>query len=362
MDMCRKTLAAALTLLVGIGAAGYVLAQILPVGIDYYYWYWPIPRAWLAGETRLYDEASRQFFSPPWALWMLLPFSMLPIQWGMATLTLVSMAIISGISYTYAKQSGVGRPGVIAVLATVCPYSLELLFVGTLDAWSLLGIYLSYRAIQRQQPWLLGGALILASVRPQHLLFTGLAFLLAIRRWPARTLAQFAVLPVATFLVSMVVFGWDWPLRWFQSYQTLPPTPGGIISTYTMLEIMGVPIWASAPLAVALALAVLIYIGRGQLTQRGFDMLLTVNAVVVPYIRGPSFVVLFGLPWTRLAIRRPRLAAAAYALSLPTLVVPLVWGRLGAVEALDLTFPIVLLGLLVLDARTASKAEPHGIV
>ncbi|HLC29685.1 MAG TPA: hypothetical protein VJM51_02765, partial [Dehalococcoidia bacterium] len=283
-------------------------------------------------------------------------------NWAMAVYSLLSLVIVVTASHKYAQECGSRRAWLAPLLVAICPYTLVLLFLGTPDAWSLLGIFLSYRAIQRQQPWLLGGALILASVRPQHVLFTGLAFLLAIRRWPARPLVQFAVLPIATFLVSMVIFGWDWPLRWFQSYRTLPPTPGGIISTYTMLEIIGVPIWASAPIAVALALAVLIYTGRGQLTQRGFEMLLTVNAVVVPYIRGPSFVVLLGLPWTRLAIHRPRLAAAAYALSLPTIVVPLLWGRLGAVEALDLTFPIVLLGLLVLDARTASKAEPHGIV
>src|SRR5207253_2282479 len=85
--------------LIGVGAALY---RYLPPGYDYYYWYWPIPRAWLAGGTQLYDAASREFYSPPWALWLLIPYALLQLQWGMVALFMTTLVIVSGVSWWYA--------------------------------------------------------------------------------------------------------------------------------------------------------------------------------------------------------------------------------------------------------------------
>ena len=353
--MRPRTLAAVLALLVGVGAACYVLAQILPVGIDYYYWYWPIPRAWLEGQTRLYDEASRQFFSPPWALWMLLPFSLLPIQWGMAALTMMSIAIVAGVSYTYAKESGTRRPGLIAFLATLCPYSLELLFVGTLDAWSLMGIYLSYLAIQRRRAWLLGTGLLLAPIRPQDAVLTVPALLLSVRRWPRRDLAQAAVIPALVVLASLMVFGWDWPLRWWQSYFALPPHPYLVTSTYGAASAMGIPLPLMLLMSLLLVGLVAKRVWERGISQDTLDLTVTAGAIVSPYMLSQSYVVLLALPWARLAARRPWLAAIPYAIS-PVLLFRAqgLWDRVGL---LDVTFPMILLVLLLLEPRLGKVGQ-----
>ncbi|MBI2886555.1 MAG: DUF2029 domain-containing protein [Chloroflexi bacterium] len=349
--MGAKRLGAGLALVLAIALAGYLLAQLLPVGFDYYHWYWPLPRLWLAGQTRLYDEASRQFFSPPWALWMLTPLALLDIRWGMAGLTLVSAAIVGSIAYAVAREAGAARPWLIALLATVCPYSLELLFVGTLDAWSLLGIYLGYLAIRRRSPWLLGAGLLLTPIRPQDAVITLPALLLGSRGWPARRLARAAALPGGVFLASLLTFGWDWPLRWWQSYVAQPPHPYLVTSTYGAMQVIGVP--AAAMVAVSLILSGLVFarVWRQGLSLQRLGLAVTANAIVSPYMLSQSYVVLLAIPWAWLAARRPWLAAIPYAISLPLLIrAQGLWDRLGL---LAVTFPMVLLVLLLVETRRA---------
>lgn len=354
----RERVASTRWWMVGVIAAAlvlcaYILAQVLPVGGDYYWWYYRIPQEWLAGETKLYDEASRGYYLPPWALVLLLPFTALDTPWAMATFTLLSLAIVCSITYAYARESGSRRPWLAVLAVTLCPYFLVLVFTGTPDAWSLLGIYLAYRAKRSSNPWLLGAALLLAGVRPQNLVLTGPALVLAVRKWPSQEWAKLAALPALTFLSSFLLFGWDWPVRWWDNFQALPPSPGGIISTYKVTEIVGVPLWLMALLALGLGAAMLLLVWRHGLPKTSFEMILAASAVISPYMRTPGFVVLLALSWTGLAVRRPKLAAASYAISLPTLVVPLFWERLGV---LDQTFPLVLLGLLALDRRLSLHA------
>ena len=238
----RLGLAAAALTAVALTAVAYALYTLLPVGYDFYHWYWPIPRAWLAGETHLYDPASRGFYLLPWAVWILLPFASMDLRWGMASLTLTSLLIIGGVSYVYSGKAGAKRRGLIALLATVCPYSLTVLFVGTLDAWSLLGAYLGYWALQARRPWLLGVALLLLAVRPQNAVLTAPMLVLAMRRWPRQRLAEVALAPAAVMVASFVSFGWDWPLRWWQNVLTQPPLPYLVTSTYAATNLGGVPL------------------------------------------------------------------------------------------------------------------------
>lgn len=334
--------------ILALGGIWFLLARLLPVGADYYWWYYRIPQDWLAGDTRLYDDASRQFFCPPWAVWLFLLFAWMEMHWAMAAFTMCSIAILAAVSYSYAAENGSNRPWLITLLVALCPFSLAMLFTGTPDAWSLLGIFLCQRSIQARRPLLLGGALLFATIRPQNVVLLIPAFLLAVRRWPKAELAQVAALPSAVLLASFLFFGIDWPLRWWESYRMLPPSPRLVTSIYTTLELFGIPVWVLAPLAVALAVALLRRVAQRGLARTELEMVIATNAILVPYMRSVSYVVLLALPWTGLAARRPRLAATAYVISLPTIVVPLFWERLGV---LDVTFPIVLLGLLVLEAR-----------
>ena len=103
--------------LTGVAAVTVALFHLLPIGYDFYHYYWPIPRAWLAGETQLYDLASAGFYNPPWVAWLLLPFALLDMQWGMVALTITSAAIIGGVAHSYARQAGARYPSLLALLA-----------------------------------------------------------------------------------------------------------------------------------------------------------------------------------------------------------------------------------------------------
>ncbi|MBI2886554.1 MAG: hypothetical protein HYY02_05040, partial [Chloroflexi bacterium] len=255
------------------------------------------------------------------------------------------------------RELGSRRPWLVTFLVAVCPFSLAMLFLGTPDAFSLLGVFVSYRSIRGRRPWLLGAGLLLAAVRPQNVLLTLPAFVLAVRHWSPGLLAKLAVPPLGVMLASLLIFGPDWPLRWVASFMVLPPSPSQITSAYGVAEILGLPRWAPAPLALALAAVMLARVWRRGLDRSTLELLLAANAAVSPYMRSVSYVVLLAIPWAGLAVRRPRLAAAAYLISLPTIATPLFWERLAI---LDATFPIVLLGLLVLEDRLAVEAEGRG--
>lgn len=349
-----------LAALVALGGLGVTVAlyRFLPPGYDFFYWYWPIPRAWLAGETSLYDSASRQFFSPPWTVWLLLPFASLDVRWGMTALTLVSLLIVGVVATNVAHREGAARPAFITLAVVLCPYSLTALFVGTLDSWALLGIYLGYEALPRRQPWLLGIALLLMTVRPQQCWLPLPLLLLGMRGWPHTLVLKSLALPGGVFLASLAVFGLDWPLRLVQSYTLLPPHPYLVTSTYAVARLAGIPVVLLAAGAVTLAAVVMYRLGRQEITLQSLGLAMTTNGVVAPYMLSHSYVTLLAIPWARYAARHPRLALLPYAISLPMLFRPLgLWDRLGL---LDVTFPLVLLVLLLLESRfqNAGSASP----
>lgn len=56
-------------------AFGYFISNMIANAADFYAYYDPVTKKWLAGQTILYDENSYRFFNPPWLMWMLLPIS-----------------------------------------------------------------------------------------------------------------------------------------------------------------------------------------------------------------------------------------------------------------------------------------------
>lgn len=353
---------------IGLGAAGLLLGlwafhEMVPVGYDFYHWYWPVPRAWLAGDTALYDEASRGFFSPPWTVWLLLPFVAFDMRWGMAALTLSSAIIIVVVAYRWAREVEARRPLLLAVLALTCPYSLTVLFAGTLDAWSLLGIYGSYQGLQQRRPWLLGAGLLLAAVRPQNVVLSLPLILLAtLRSWPPRLLLRAAGFPAAVLAASGLLFGWDWPLRWVDNYRALPPggypgatSPYLVTSTYAATNLAGVPLLLVVAGLLALAGFVAWRVWRRGLDASQLELGVAANAAIAPHILSQSYVVLVALPWLRLADRQPWAAALLYAMSLVLLIRPLgLWDRIGL---LDVTYPLILFVFLLLQLRRERRAS-----
>src|SRR5437870_3387015 len=99
----RRNSAFILTVSVAVIGLTLALAQLLPIGADFYSWYYLVPQAWWAGESRLYDDASRGFFLPPWGLWPYLLPSLLSPELAMAAVTVPAIAIVVFVAYRSAK-------------------------------------------------------------------------------------------------------------------------------------------------------------------------------------------------------------------------------------------------------------------
>lgn len=344
--------------LLGFLALVVVLRWVWPVGYDFYYWYWPIPRAWLAGQTALYDDASRQFFSPPWTVWLLLPFSLPDLRWGMALLTAGSLAAFTWVSLVVAREAGSRHAAVVSALTALCPYTLTVLFVGTLDGLALLGLVAAQRAVAGRRPLLLGAAVLLAAVRPQHLVVTGPLLLLALRGWRPAEWGRVAVCPAAVLLLSVPFFRWDWPPRLWHSFTEYPSIQYLVTSTYSLAHLSPLPLFVIGLGMLVLVGYAAVAVWRWGLTPRNFDLALTVNAAASPYMLSQSYSVLIAAPWARLAVRYPWRAAAIYLISLPLLFrAGWLWDRIGLI---DVTFPLLLAAALLLERRGADAEGVQG--
>ena len=137
-------------------------------------------------------------------------------------------------------------------------------------------------------------------------------------------------------------------------------------STYTATNVSGVPLLPVILASLVLVVVVVRRVWEGGITQDTLDLTVTANAVVSPYMLSQSYVLLLALPWARLAVRRPWLAAIPYAIT-PVLLTRAqgLWDRLGL---LDVTFPMILLVLLFLEPRlrrsprvAATRSQPHDV-
>jgi len=339
----------------GLAALLGGLYLLLPVGYDFYHWYWPAPRAWLAGETRLYDEASRGYYLPPWTVWLLLPFSLVDIRVGMVGLTLLSLGMALYVSIAYLKESGVSRPLPVSLLAALCPYCLQVYLVGTLDALSLLGVFLAWRGAKAGIPWLLGLGTMFALTRPQNVVLTGPVLLLGMRDWSAKDTSKAAAIPSLVMLATFIGFGLDWPLRWWQNLHVAPPIPYLVTSSYDALKLLGVPYALAVIGCAALAVWTVRRAWKSGINAETLDIAVVVNAIVSPYMLSQSYLLLLALSWARLAARRPLLAAVPYVMSIPLLFrAQGLWDTLGLWDA---AFPVVLLVALLAEQRMGRRGE-----
>lgn len=349
----KRALAGGLVGAAALVAAVLALRDVLPPGYDFFHFYHPTVQAWLAGQTLLYDELTAGFYSPPWTVWLLAPFGLLDLRTGMAALTVVTAAAIAGVALWHARAVGAPRPALLAALTTLSPYTLQVLFVGSLDGLSLLGLYAAYRAAASRRPVAFGAALMLAAIRPQNLVLTGPALVvLAVRGWldggmRARegvVMAGRALLAPGLVLgACAVAFGVDWPLRWWQAWREYPPIPYLVTSTYAATNLAGIPLWLVAGGMAVLALRVLWRAWRGM--AGSVELAVAANAAMAPYMLSQSYALLLALPWMLVMRQRPWVGAALYALSLPLLARAAgLWDRLGL---LDVCFPLLMVVVLL---------------
>ena len=317
-----------------------VLARVMPPGPDYYYTQRPIAERLLHGQTRLYDGYSYGLYNAPWSIVLIIPLTLLSVPVGQAVLTVMSFLGI--ILAVHAVRESERTPVVFVVLAVVNLHTFDLVIRGNLDAFLLAGVGLSWIGFQRKNPWLLSLGFWLMSIKPVNVALAGLLFLLAMRRWPFRDWLKAASLLLVSLVVSLLVNGLDWPLRYVNTYKADPP--------YTYLI---VTVWRAAgalhlPTALIVALCGIALAGWGfavwkvGLTQFTLGLALATNLIVSPYALGYHYILLIPA-FLYVARRRPGLALLAYAATWT----PLLRLRLGfSITWIDLAYPLIVLASL----------------
>lgn len=174
-----------------------VLAYFLPGGEDLFTFYLPMARGCL---TCAYN---------PWhTSWVLFPLQFIPIRilWPVWTLA-------TGLMLWWAAR----RLKVSPVIVLLSFPAMGLIWLGQVDGLVVLGLCL---AATSRSPWLRGVGLTLASIKPQ---VSGAAILVLLwydsDRW--RTL----IIPGLVLAASLLVWGPDWPLRWWRSRDILAGLP-----------------------------------------------------------------------------------------------------------------------------------------
>ncbi|HMM30119.1 MAG TPA: hypothetical protein PKD46_17705 [Aggregatilineaceae bacterium] len=280
--------ASALALVALLLVAGFALWW--PDGVDYFFTFRPVARGFLSGETRLYDEASLGFYNAPWTLLILVPFGLLSFSLGQAVLNTLSLGIIASTSFFL--QAARRIPPLFVVLSMVNLHTVDVLFRGQVDALALLGVLLGWLGVRNHRPYALSWGLWFIAIKPNNLLLVVLVFALAVRRWPWRDWLRAVSIPAASFALSLLVVGLDWPLRYIENYRVHGPPRYLSVTTWRALDQAGLPAEPFWPVAALLVIAVLVFAYRAGLTEHTLILALTTNLLVSPYVVGNHLIYL----------------------------------------------------------------------
>ncbi|NDJ53608.1 MAG: hypothetical protein GYB68_11060, partial [Chloroflexi bacterium] len=149
----------------------------------------------------------------PLILW---PLSLIPLRLLWTVWTILT---VLGLFWA-SRQMEVN--GLLVVFAYP---ALALVWLGQVDVIILVGLVL---ALTNPNPYWRGFGLLLMSIKPQ---ISGLVFLLLLfYEWYEHKEWRALIIPGAVFVLSLLIYGYDWPLRWFQERLSMFGAPGHIWS------------------------------------------------------------------------------------------------------------------------------------
>ena len=323
-----------ITLAVLLGLLLAVFAKFWPTGADWYFTFCPTARAWLAGETRLYDVASRGFYLMPLGIFILAPLALLPITWGQAILSVITLgALLLAVLAVSEKRFIL----FVAILAVANLHTFDVLIRGNVDALPLLGLALGWLGLQKRKPLLLGAGLWLLAVKPVNVILPTLVLLWGMRRWTRQEIAWALWAPGLSFLLSFSLFGLDWPIRYVTMWQANPPLTYLQTSLWRAIEAVGLPRLVAYLAAIPACILALWQLWRRGATPATLALAVTTNLLFTPYALGSHYVLL-AIPFVILASQY-RLTVLTWFLTLT----PLLRLRFGFdVAWIDAGYPLVL--------------------
>ena len=243
-----------------------LLTDYIPFASDWEVYFQPITRGWLDSSLVLYRDTGWGFgyWSPPWLIWLLIPLAVWPLWLGWGVLVVATLIAMIWLTRNYAHRW----------LVFASPLIIDLVLDGPVEIVPMLGIALGWLAADR--PYLLGIALVLMATRPQTCFLVAL-WLLLNHRHRIRAL----LIPALVFAVSLVLHGWDWPIRWASG-----PSVFGLLGVES-----NITPWRSIGLwMIPVALVLGIWALRLPRTRLNLGALVVANVLVTPYLGSYSLV------------------------------------------------------------------------
>ena len=337
-----------------------VMVRFWPVGPDYFYTFRPLAEAFFKGETRLFDASSPGYFNAPWAIFLIAPTLLLPLKYGQAVISMVSVVGLLLAIHVLVRFSGQPKSWAILaaiVLAAANLYTFDLAIRGNVDGFLLLGLGLGWLGVSQRQPWLLGLGLWLLSIKPVNVVLPALVCLWATRRWSRQEKLVYLAPLGLTVLVSLPVFGFDWPGRYLYFMSDNQPLVYLQTSWWRAFAFFKLPaylaLWAALPVLAAFGRVFSRYAGIER-QERLLALAIATNLVISPYTLGSHYTLL--APVFVLAAARHKALLGLWLLTL-TPMVRAVWGFEWA--WIDIFYPtalmIVMFRLVAEDTGEANK-------
>jgi alpha-1,2-mannosyltransferase len=219
-----KTGRPAPVLLVGAAIGCLVLAILTFVVVDPQYPFWDYRTAYYpAGKAILDDPAAlaglmgkgvNGFVNLPIVAYLFAPFSLLSLRYAIGLFTLIGLAatvVAWLLLVSLARLKGAERWLLLLLFAANGPllYSLK---EGNTSHWVLAALAGGLYLLRVGRPVAAGALLGAAAVLKLPLLLFGVYFVLR-RNW--RGTLGFAAVCTAMGLLSVILFGWDFHVRWF---------------------------------------------------------------------------------------------------------------------------------------------------
>lgn len=288
-------------------------AQFLPLddvgyGADWRNVFWG---AWQSGSL----EYSPGLNNPPWTMWLVWPFALLPFRmsWALWTLLTIIVLVLS------VPPRPNGRVHVWMTLALLLSFwTLRVLVEGNLAALVVGGVLLIVSGLRRATPWpvIVGIVLAAAKVQESWLFLLALVWWL-VKTWPSQR-ALTVIGGVATLtLPAMLVSGSDWLASAFGAHSSFllhaARTTGNVswLGIARWAEISPVWTWLVWLLVLLTTLWVL-QVSGPALGQEKAGFLVAASMLLSPYTGGASLPVLLALALIPLWQKHFRLGLALW--------------------------------------------------
>ncbi len=232
----------------------FIASFFLPGGEDLYRYYYPFANGCL-----------NCGFIPYYAQWILYPLSFIPPRLAWPVWTLISaIGFISLCRFTKVNP---------ALILLSFP-ALGQFWLGQIDIIVAIGLVLG---LLSTNPYIRGICLLLALIKPQ---IAGLPVLILLFNQPRQEIIKVLLLPMVAMFISLVVYGFSWPIDWFMnSWNNLP-----------------VHVWRMASIDTwRYGLVFVLFLLMFKSIQSRFFAALAISAIASPFFSVYSYLIFFNI-------------------------------------------------------------------